>query len=67
MFITAIYQNGDCKLVRSDCLDELIFNCEIKQFLRIDGWVTVGCDPVRMSGNGCVCRERRHKNDKGAD
>jgi hypothetical protein len=60
MFTTAISQNGDYKLVRIDHLNELIFTGAIKQFLRLEGWVTIGCDPVRISGSGSLCRERRY-------
>jgi hypothetical protein len=55
------YHAGDCRLVRTDHLDELIATAEIKQFLRLEGWATVGCDPLRVRGNERFSQERRQQ------
>jgi len=47
MLTAVIYQNGNCGLVSTDCLYELIDRDEIKQFLRLEGWTTIGVDPIR--------------------
>lgn len=58
--LTAVsYEDGDCRLIRAEQLDELIAKAEIKQFLRLEGWVTVGCNPVRVRKNGQLGPERR--------
>ncbi len=60
--LTAIsYNGGDCRLVRAEQLDELIATAEIEQFLRLEGWVTVGCNPIRVGKDGCLSRERRQQ------
>lgn len=47
MLTTVIYQNGDCGLISTDHLNELIVEGEIKQFLRLEGWTTIGLEPIR--------------------
>ena len=47
MLTAVIYQTGDCGLVSTDYLDELITKAEIKQFLRLEGWITIGCGQLR--------------------
>lgn len=47
MLTAVIYQTGDCGLVSTDYLDELITKAEIKQFLRLEGWITIGSDQLR--------------------
>jgi hypothetical protein len=42
-----IFKNGEDKVVPSFKLDDLIEKKEIIAFLRSDGWVQVGRDPVR--------------------
>jgi hypothetical protein len=64
MFTAAIYKNGDCKLVRVDHLNSLIFTGEINQFLRLKGWVTIGCDPIRIKGYGRSQKERRYYSNR---
>jgi len=61
MLTSVIYQNGDCRLIRTDHLDELIATVEIKQFLRLEGWVTVGSDPLRVRENERLSQERRQQ------
>ena len=47
MLTAVIYQNGDCVLISTDHLNELIVAGEIKQFLRLEGWKTVGLEQIR--------------------
>jgi hypothetical protein len=55
------YHTGDCELVRTDHIDELIATAQIKQFLRLEGWATVGCDPLRVRENERPFQERRQQ------
>jgi hypothetical protein len=47
MLIKVIYQTNEIDVVESSQLDTLISSNKIKKFLRFDGWVTVGIDPIR--------------------
>jgi len=47
MLIKVIYQTDEIDVVESSQLDMLISLNKIKKFLRFDGWVTVGIDPIR--------------------
>jgi hypothetical protein len=47
MLTAVIYQKGDCGLISTDHLNELIVAGEIKQFLRLEGWTTVDLEPIR--------------------
>ena len=49
MLIPVKYRNGKSGLVEDTALDELIHSKRIKSFLRLEGWVRVGIDPVRRS------------------
>ena len=49
MLIPVKYRNGKSGLVADAELDELIRSKKIKGFLRLEGWVRVGIDPVRRS------------------
>ena len=42
-----IFANGEEKVVPSYKLDKLIQEQQITAFLRTDGWVQVGKDPIR--------------------
>ena len=46
--IRVMYHNGSIDTVEDFVLDELIETAEIKKFCRLDGWVNVGCDPIRV-------------------
>jgi hypothetical protein len=35
---------------------------EIEKFLRLEGWVTVGCDRIRLQEGTTYQAARRHKN-----
>jgi hypothetical protein len=47
MPIKVIYQTNEIDVVESSQLDTLISSNKIKKFLRSEGWVTVGIDPIR--------------------
>ena len=47
MLIKVKYMNGQEDEVEDFQLDDLIKNKEIKQFLRSDGWCTIGVDQIR--------------------
>ena len=47
MFIKVMYQTNEIDVVEASQLDTLISSNKIKKFLRFDGWVTVGIDPIR--------------------
>jgi hypothetical protein len=47
MLIKVMYQNNEIEMVEACQLDTLISSNKIKKFLRSEGWVTVGIDPIR--------------------
>jgi len=47
MRIKVMYQTNEIDVVESSQLDTLISSNKIKKFLRFDGWITVGIDPIR--------------------
>jgi hypothetical protein len=47
MLIKVMYQNNEIGMVEASQLDTLISSNKIKKFLRSEGWVTVGNDPIR--------------------
>jgi hypothetical protein len=47
MFIKVMYQNNEIEMVEASQLDTLISSNKIKKFLRSEGWVPVGIDPIR--------------------
>ena len=47
MLIKVMYQNNEIEMVEAFQLDTLISSNKIKKFLRSEGWVTVGIDPIR--------------------
>jgi hypothetical protein len=62
MQITVKYRNGKIGLVDDSELDKLIQSRKIIGFLRLEGWVTVGRDPIRQfrKGYGGPDKRRRH-------
>ncbi len=61
MLTAVIYQTGDCGLVSTDYLEELITKSEIKQFLRLEGWITLGCGQLRESEREGYTRDKRQQ------
>jgi hypothetical protein len=49
MLITVIYQNNRVGIVDASHLFEVITSNKIKKFLRFEGWVTIGVDPIRKA------------------
>jgi hypothetical protein len=49
MGISVIFANGEEKNVPSYVLDYLINEKKIVAFLRADGWVQIGTDPIRKA------------------
>ena len=47
MLTAVIYQNGDCGLISTDHLNELIVAGEIRKFLRLEGWITADREKIR--------------------
>jgi hypothetical protein len=47
MLITVQYKNGRTGRVEAYQLSHLICSQKIKKFLRSEGWVTIGRDPIR--------------------
>jgi hypothetical protein len=62
MLIKVIYQDDKHDMVKPVMLDTLLFAHKIKQFLRSEGWVTVGVDTIRGKGGYYEGPERR-RND----
>lgn len=48
MLISVIFRDGKRGLIMSSLLEDLIMQKKIKKFLRLEGWVNVGVDPIRM-------------------
>lgn len=59
MKIRVIYHDGRRRDVEPFQLDKLISLGKIKKFLRSEGWVTVGVDPLRGKGGSYNGPERR--------
>jgi len=49
MGIHVILVNGDTGNVDGDTLDHLIRKNEVVAFRRAEGWVQIGCDPIRRA------------------
>lgn len=47
MLVKVRYLDGTTELVRPSLLQHLIENHKIREFLRTEGWVVLGIDPVR--------------------
>jgi hypothetical protein len=59
LLTTVIYKNGNCGLVSTDHLAELISASKIKAFLRLEGLAIIGRDPLRVAAKGYHRHERR--------
>jgi hypothetical protein len=58
MFIKVMYQNNEIEIVEASQLDTPISSNKIKKFLRSEGWVNIGIDPIRKENK---------VNDKGLE
>jgi hypothetical protein len=62
MSIWVRYSNDHYDKVSAETLDRLIGQGKIIKFYRSEGWVTVGCDPLRgMGGSGYKGPDRRYR------
>ena len=61
MLIPVVFQNGACNLISASLLDVLIASGEIGQFLRLEGWVSVGCDSIRLQEHTPYAKEKRQR------
>jgi hypothetical protein len=59
VFIRVIYNDGRYGTVKPFHLDKLISASKIIKFLRSDGWVTIGVDPIRRNRGIYSGPERR--------
>ena len=59
MFVTVMYQDGKIGMIELDQLDHLINSHKIKQFMRSEGWVTIGVDSIREFDEAHEGPERR--------
>lgn len=57
--IGVVYHDGTYGTVEDFVLDELIEEAEIKKFCRLDGWVNLGCDPIRFNEKNYRGPEKR--------
>lgn len=55
--IMVVYDDGSMGSVAVSRLDALIASGRIRSFMRADGWVRVGVDPIRRIN--CQGRDRR--------
>ena len=65
MLIKVMYQNNEIEMVEAFQLDKLISSNEIKKFLRSEGWVTVGIDPIRKESRVNYKGSERRQAAKG--
>ena len=65
MFIKVMYQNNEIEMVEASQLDTLISSNKIKKFLRSEGWVTVGIDPIRKESKVNYKGSERRQADRG--
>ena len=59
MLIRIMYEDERYDLVKPFVLKEFISEKRIRKFLRSDGWVTIGIDPVRGEGGPYSGPDRR--------
>ena len=65
MRIKVMYQNNEIEMVEAFQLDKLISSNKIKKFLRSEGWVTVGIDPIRKESRVNYKGSERRQAAKG--
>lgn len=62
MLISVIFRDGKRGLIMASLLEDLIMQKKIKKFLRLEGWVNVGVDPVRMPGRNSIYTGHERRN-----
>lgn len=65
MMIRVLYRNSKYDMVKDSFLDGLIISGKIEKFRRVDGWITIGKDPMRGWGGVYYGPERRKAGDPG--
>ena len=63
MGIHVILVNGDTGNVNGDTLDHLIRRKEVVAFRRAEGWVQIGCDPIRHTTQQPLTRQGNRRDD----
>ena len=61
MLIPVVFQNGAYNLISASLLDVLIASGDIGQFLRLEGWVSVGCNSIRLQEHIPYAKEQRQR------
>lgn len=62
MLISVIFRDGKKGLIMASLLEDLLIRRKIKKFLRLEGWATVGVDPVRMLGRNSIYTGHERRN-----
>jgi len=60
MLIRVMYQDDKFDMVKPLILDGLIASGRLKKFFRLEGWATIGIDPIRGRGSRYEGPERRN-------
>lgn len=61
MLLKVIYTDKTIGIVKAARLEELMAKGMIGAFLRLDGWVVIGKDPIRKDGRGFLGPDRRRQ------
>jgi hypothetical protein len=59
MGIHVILANGETGNVTGDMLDHLIRRKEVVAFRRAEGWIQIGCDPIRNAQQPLTTQGKR--------
>ena len=59
MLVRVMYHDKKYDMVKDSVLNELINSALIARFYRSDGWVIIGCSPLRGTGGSYSGAERR--------
>lgn len=62
MLISVVFRDGKKGLIMAKLLEDLLISRKIKKFLRLEGWVTVGVDPVREPGRNIIYKGPERRN-----
>ena len=63
MGIPVILVNGYTGNINVDTLDHLIRRKEVVAFRRANGWVQIGCDPIRQATQQPLTRQGNRRDD----
>jgi hypothetical protein len=59
MMVRVMYTDNSYDLVKVTQLDGLIISGRVAKFLRAEGWVTIGLDPIRTNSRAYAGQDRR--------